>query len=408
MKILLVNKFLYPAGGDAVSTLTTGQMLLKKGHEVFYWGMKHPRNPPYPFEEYFVDYVDYDRPHNFREKVLMTANIFYSIEAQKKLASLLKVIRPDVAHLNNFAHQISPSILDVFRKFRIPVVMTLRDHKMVCPFWYLLSGGKICEKCKNGRYYWCFLKKCTKGSRAKSFINTVEMYLHHKILHIYDRVDVFISPSNFLKNKLNELGFKKEILVLPNFVDPAEFEPSFEPAGKSILYVGRLSQEKGLFTLLEAVKNTAVTLKIIGAGPLKTPLLEKIAGGGLDNVILEGYKTGEDLKNEIRQAAFTVIPSICYENNPRTVIESFASGKPVVGARIGGIVELVKDFDTGLTFEPGNVADLKEKISFLIVEPELIKRMGKKARKLVEDELNPHRHYEKLLKIYRLAINRKK
>ncbi|HHD83003.1 MAG TPA: glycosyltransferase, partial [Bacteroidetes bacterium] len=354
MKILLVNKFLYPKGGDAISTLSTGKLLFKKGHSVIFWGMKHPNNPQYLYSEYFVDNIDYVGSVSAKRKVSEAFKILYSFEARRKIDRLIQSISPDIVHINNFAHQISPSILDIFKKYNIPVVMTLRDYKLVCPTYSMLLDGKPCDKCKNGRYYNCFLNKCTKASYSKSLLNTIEMYLHHKILHIYDQIDVIIATSQFLKEKHIEMGLSKPIICLPNFVTVEEFLPQYHSKAKSIVYFGRLSREKGLFTLLDAVKGLNVQLKIIGEGDLKRDLEEKAKIKGIKNVSFLGYKSGEDLKEEIMCCSATIIPSECYEAFGRTIIESFALGKPVIGSRIGGIPELVKDGKTGYTFTPSD------------------------------------------------------
>ena len=234
------------------------------------------------------------------------------------------------------------------------------------------------------------------------------MYLHHKILRIYDLVDVFISPSRFLKDKLQAMGFKGRIEVLSNFINPADFVPKYEAVEQSICYVGRLSKEKGVATLIEAVKGLDVTLKIIGDGPLRENLElgswsseEKSSNSELQtNIQFLGYKTGDELKDKIKKSMFLVIPSENYENNPRSVIEAFALGKPVVGARIGGIPELIKDHETGLTFEPGNVEDLREKIDYMVNHPDKVIEMGRNARRFVEKELNAEKHYERLMEVY--------
>jgi len=192
MKVLLINKFLYPKGGDAISTLTTGKLLSEKGHNVIFWGMRHPSNPEYTYQDYFIDNISYDKPQGILKKIKPSLKIIYSFEAKRKISKLLKKIDPDIVHLNNFAHQISPSILDVIHKYKIPTVMTMRDYKLVCPSYRMLLNGTPCEKCKNGKYYNCFFNKCTKYSYSKSLVNTIEMYLHHKILHIYNKIDIFI------------------------------------------------------------------------------------------------------------------------------------------------------------------------------------------------------------------------
>ena len=226
------------------------------------------------------------------------------------------------------------------------------------------------------------------------------MYLHHRILHIYDLVDAFISPSRFLKSKLEEMGFKKKIVYLPNFVNLQDYQPEYGWQENSIVYFGRLSKEKGLFTLIEAVKGLDVKLKIIGEGPIRESLEHSAKSKEIGNIEFLGYMSGEDLKNEIKKSMFVVLPSEWYENNPRSIIEGFALGKPAVGARIGGIPELVKDGETGLNFETGNVEDLRSKIKYLINNTDKIVVMGKNARRFVEVELNQEVHYKKLIEIY--------
>ena len=406
MKILLINKFLYPKGGDAIVVLATGKLLSEKGHRVFFWGMGHPMNPEYPYSEYFVDNIEYEGRLSQKQKMSNALKILYSFEAKKKIKKLLVQESFDIIHLHNFAHQISPSILDVFKKHNIPVVMTMHDYKLVCPSYSMLQDGKPCERCKGGRYYWCFLRKCTKNSHLKSLVNTVEMYLHHRIMHIYDSIDVFISPSKFLKEKLKEMGFKHKIGYLPNFIYPGEFTPQYENKERSICYLGRLSYEKGIPTLIEAMRGSDIKLKIIGDGPLRERLWAKSKSEKVNNVEFLGYKTGEELKNEIRNSMAVVLPSEWYENNPRTVLEAFALGKPVIGARIGGIPELVKDGETGYTFEAGNVEDLRSKILMLTMSPNKIIHMGKNARRFVEEYFNSEKHYQELMKIYQMAIEK--
>jgi len=403
MKILLVNKFLYPKGGDAISTINTGKLLSAKNHKVIFWGMEHPSNSDYSYKDYFVSNIDFNKPMSFAQQLKATLRILYSLEAKRKIEELVEIEEPDIVHLNNFAHQISPSILHILKKYNIPSVMTMRDYKLVCPVYTMLSNGKPCEKCKDGKYYQCLINICAKDSRLKSLLNAAEMYLHHKILHIYDLIQIFIAPSLFLKNKIEEMGLKRKIVFLPNFVNVEDFKPEFNWQENSIVYFGRLSGEKGLFTLIEAMKGVDVNLKIIGEGSLKERLELKVKGESKNNVCFLGYKSGEDLKNKIKKSMFVVLSSEWYENNPRTVLEAFALGKPVIGSRIGGIPELVKDGETGLTFEPGNVEDLRDKIEYFINSPYGITEMGKNARRFVEENFNPNKHYKKLMEVYKTA-----
>jgi len=405
MKILLINKFLYPKGGDAISTLNTGKLLEKKGHQVFFWGMKHPKNPDFPYSEYFVDNIDYES-QSIREKFSNSLKILYSFEAKRKIEKFINnVAKPDIVHLSNFAHQISPSILDIIKKYNISTVMTMRDYKLVCPSYTMLSGGKPCEKCKGGRYYWCFINRCTKNSHLKSLVNVIEMYLHHKILNIYSQINIIIATSEFLKKTHIKMGLTNPIICLSNFVNIEDFTPECSWEEKSIVYFGRLSREKGLFTLLDAIKGIDdIQLKIVGEGPIRKDLEQKVEKEGINNVVFAGYKSGENLKKEIKRSMFSIIPSECYETFGLTIIESYALGKPVIGSRIGGIPELVIDGVTGYTFEPGNAEDLRCKILTLCEKPEKIIQMGKNARNLAEENYNTEKHYKRLMEIYSIAM----
>ncbi len=408
MKILIINKFLYPKGGDARCTLETGKLFSKKGHKVTFWGMEHPENLDFPYKEYFVSHIDYNKPLGVFQQLKNSLKILYSLEAKNKINSLIKKWKPDIVHLNNFAHQISPSILDVFEKYNIATVMTMHDYKLVCPAYLMLLCDKPCERCKRGKYYYCFLNRCTKKSTTKSLVNTLEMYIHHKILGIYKKIDLYISPSKFLMNKVKEIGFKGDIVYLPNFVDLKEYEPVYKNKNKSILYFGRFSKEKGIETLIDAIKNLDVELKIIGSGPYEDELKNKVKVENINNVYFLGYKEERELIDIVRKSLFVVIPSEWYENNPMSVLESFVLGKPVVGARIGGIPELVIDGKTGFTFESGNAQDLREKINYLLANPKMVIEMGRNAREFVEKNFSSEKHYKKLMRIYRAAIEKHK
>jgi glycosyltransferase involved in cell wall biosynthesis len=400
MKVLLINKFLYAKGGDAISTLQTGRLLTARGHDVVYWGMAHAMNPDYPYQEFFIEYTDLNQPGNIKQRIAIASNILFSFDARAKISDLVSNIKPDIVHLNNFAHQISPSILQVFQRHNIPTVMTLHDYKMVCASYLMVNNGKICEACKNGKYNMCFWRKCVKGSRLKSLLNTMEMYLHHKILHLYDLIDVYIAPSIFLRQKLYDMGFSKKIVYLPNFVNGADTKPSMKTRNNRFLYFGRLAREKGLETLIRAATGMDIDLHIVGAGPYEQTLKRFVKTECINNVHFMGYKSSTGLAEEISEALAVVVPSEWYENNPRTVLESFAVGTPVLGARIGGIPELVINNETGLTFQPGDIADLRKKILYCVNNKEQVQDMGKKAQHYVRRNFNATKHYSILIDIY--------
>ncbi len=367
--------------------------------------MDHPLNPQYPNRRMFVSYADLNGERKQLRRTRIALNVVYSLEAKKKLREVILAEKPDIVHLHNFAHQISPSILPVLKELNIPTIMTMHDFKLACGAYGLSFNGKFCEKCSGGRYYQCFLNKCIKNSMTKSLLITLEMYLHHRILHSYDQIKMFISPSLFLKEKLRELGFHGPTVHLPNFIKVDKYEPAYGAQENSIVYFGRLIAGKGLSLLLRAAENIDnVGVKIIGEGPLRGSLEGEAKGRGLENIRFLGYLSGEELKAQIKKSLFAVLPSEHYENYPLSIIESFALGKPAVASRIGGVPELVKDNVTGLTFEPNNVLDLELKIREMLASSTRISEMGKNARAFVERELNQEKHYDRLMTIYHQAI----
>ncbi len=400
MKILQINKFFYIKGGPESCMFNTAETLTQKGHEVAFFSMHHPKNFDSEWQRYFVSYTEYNKRHSIREKVHLFFKTLYSKEATRELERLISVFKPEVAHIHNFNHQLTPSILFVLRKRKIPVVITLHDYKLVCPSYSMVVHGVVCELCKGGKFFSCVKTKCVKDSLSNSFLASIESYLHHKILKSYKMVDCFISPSRFLINKYKEMGLSGEYYHIPNFIDVGKFQPLYSSESNEIAFCGKLSEEKGIRSLISSVKGSQVTLNVLGDGFLKEELSEYISTQGIKNVFLLGHLNGDVLFNRIRESLFLVLPSEWYENNPYVILEAFALGKPVIGSKIGGIPELVKDGITGLTFEPGNVEDLRNKIEYMLSHKEEVVEMGRNARKLIEDEFNDEKYYGRLMEIY--------
>lgn len=403
MKVLLANKFFFEKGGAEKSLFETARLLEDHGHEVCYFSMQHPRNVATGDAEFFVSEVDYEDA-GVGAKLRAAGRMLYSFEARQKLDRLLDRHAVDVAHLNNIYHQISPSILHTLKRRGVPTVLSLRDYKVVCGSYQMLTSAGPCEACKGGRYYQGLVKRCMKGSVAMSLLTTLEMYLHHSLLGLYQLVDIFISPSAFLRDKVLEMGFKGRVVHLPNCADVGRMVPRYGAESARFVYFGRLGPEKGLHTLIEAMKGVAGELDIIGEGPERKALEDRVSREGIGNVRFLGYLSGEALERAVSDSLAVVLPSEWYENNPRSVIEAFALGKPVVGARIGGIPELVRDGDTGLTFTAFDPVSLRDKLHRLLAQPGLAVDLGRRARRLVEDDLNPERHHGALMEVYRDAI----
>lgn len=401
MKVLFVNKFYYLRGGAERSFFETKKVLEDRKHRVIPFSMLDKRNESTPYGRYFVDNVEFNQDHTLREKVEMIPRVIYFHQARRRLEELLRKEKVDIAHLHNIAHQISPSILDSLRKFGIPVVQTLHDYKLICPTYLMLANQQVCQRCHGRRYYHTALQRCNKGSLSASLLNAVEMYAH-RFLRVYQRgVDLFIVPSRFLSRKLKEDGIRSvPTFHLPNFIDPELYRPRY--GGESYcVYFGRLSPEKGLLTLIRAVRGLAgLRLLIIGEGLQRETLRDLVRRESLNNVELLGPLHGEDLKRVVRNSLFVVLPSQCYENCPFSILESFALGKPVIGSDIGGIPELITPGRDGLLVNPGDVEDLRTKLQYLADEQERAVEMGMNAREKVEKKYSVEVHYQRLMEAY--------
>jgi len=402
MKVLAVNKFYYLYGGADRYFLERNELLHQRGHEVIPFAMSHEKNLSTPYADYFVSPIYFFDRERSSPPWTTVGRVLYSLEAKQKISRLIKETRPDIAHLHNIAHQLSPSLLKPLKEFGLPIVQTLHDYKLICPTYRLLSHGELCERCKGGRFYHAALQRCNRGSLAASALNSVEMYLHHKVLRLYDQVDRFIAPSRFVQNKVVEFGVAPErVSYLPHFVDLNAWRPKRE-RGEYIVYFGRLVEGKGVATLIRALKQVRkVDLYIIGEGELEGHLKSLAAAEGLSHIHFLGYRSGEELTSLVARGLFTVVPSEWYDPSPQTVKQSLAVGRPVIGARIGGIPELIDNGVDGMLFVPRSAEDLAAKIESLLDDRSRVEAMGAAARKKVEEQFSPDQHYEGLMDIYR-------
>lgn len=399
MKILQINKFHWMKGGSEAAYLGLLDLLQQHGHLAVSFSMKDRRNLSSAYGRFFVEHVDYESGA-LRDKIAAAAKIIYSVDARDKMRLLLSELQPDVAHFHIFQHQISPSVFGPLHGKNIPLVLTMHDLKPLCPNYKMLTNGRICEKCKGRKFYHCFLNKCSKGSRLKSLVNTLEMYFHYAMGY-YQSVDKFIAVSDFYRKKMVEFGFPEhQVVHIPNFIDATRFQFSTDDKGYG-LYFGRLSEEKGVATLLHALSSCPeIPFFIVGSGPLEADLKRLATEINLVNVKFCGFQTGEALQKLLREASFTVIPSEWYENCPMSVLESLSMGKPVIGAQIGGIPELIDDGLDGLIFESGNPRDLAAKMKLLWGNPALRRSMGLHGRNKVERDYNPEKHYDRIMAVY--------
>lgn len=399
MKIIIANKFYYPRGGDCIYTIELEKLLKSKGHEVAIFSMQHPSNQYSEYNEYFAGQVDFNN-RSLKSLISLLVRPFGSPEVRRKFTRLVNDFKPDLVHLNNIHSQLSPVIVHIAHKHGIPAVWTLHDYKLVCPAYLLLSDGKPCEACLDRK--WSVVnKKCIKDNLIASFVAYLEgrFWNSGKLNRITAK---FISPSNFLKSKMVMGGLdKSKIEVVHNFLSASELPELSNDGGDYYCYIGRLSSEKGIDTLLNAaVSLPEYKLKIIGTGPLENDYMSKNKS---EHIEFLGYKTGSELKNLLSGSRFMVIPSTWYENYPLTIIESLCMGTPVLGSDIGGIPELIKPGLNGMLFEAGNVTDLQDKISYLWLHPEKFDSSVIAADAI--DSLSSERYYDRIIDIYSSIID---
>ena len=406
MKILMVNKFFYIKGGSETYYFALKRMLEAKGHTVIDFSMEDEKNFDSPYSEYFVESVDYNGGMSKKQQLKAAKNIIYSTEAKRKLEKLIQETKPDIAHLHIFQHQLSPSILDVLKKYNIPTVYTAHDLKMLCLNYVMMTHGQLCEKCKGGHYLNCLKQKCVKNSTLKSSINVMEGYLH-KWRKSYDVIDVILTPSLFYKNKFLDFGIDKErVYHLPNFLDREcpQVEPA-EDREQYFLYFGRLSAEKGVLTLIKAVENTKNLLYIVGTGPCKEEIEQYLKEHHMPNVKLLGFKSGQELINVVGNAKAVILPSEWYENGPYSAIESLQLGRPIIGSELGGLPELIDG--NGKVFGHGNVEELRAVLE-QFPEPGTgdYEQYCKRSKEIFAENYMTEGHYEQLLPMYEKAMQK--
>ncbi len=431
MKIILANKFYYLKGGAERYYFNLKKLLELHGHEVIPFAMHDEKNYSSKYSKYFVSNVDFSKSGHALKKICRT---LYSCEAKKKFKQLIQDTKPDLIHVHNIYHQISPSILTVAKKYNIPIVQTLHDFKLICPNYALYSKNELCEQCKKYKYYKCTFRKCIKNQFWASLLATKEMYFH-KLIRIYkNNINLFLAPSQFAHNKILEWGIipEKQITVLPEFIFRAsrmarEMTPSpivgeglqtfatsaHQPEKHNyILYFGRLIKGKGIDTLISAMKNILDTgtghslyLHIAGRGPQEKKLRHLAKKENINNIKFLGFLDQDELKKQILNSRFIIHPSEVYETFGLSILENYNLNKPVIASNLGALSEIVENKKTGLLFKSGDKADLAEKINYLLQNKELVQQMGENAKQLAEQKYNPEDHYQELIKIYNNLVD---
>ena len=349
MKILMVNKFLYPRGGSESYMLKLGDELKSQGYEVEYFGMYDEKNTVGNSENSYTTNMDFHSTGI--QRFLYPFKIIYSFEAYKKIGQVLDSFKPDIVHMNNINFQLTPSIIYAVKKRNIPLVQTVHDYQMICPnhLLYSFNETKPCDRCINNSKFNCLKHSCIHDSKIKSLLGVIEAKLY-SFLKTYKKVDLYVCPSNFLENKLLSASniYNGKTFTIHNFIE-RKFTPNkLENNNPYIVFVGRLSAEKGVKLLSETAKLLPkINFVVAGTGPDDDCLKN------IPNINLLGFVSGQDLADLMANAKLLIAPSVCYENCPLSILEAHSMGVPVVTMNSGGMAELVCDGKTGgLCFEP--------------------------------------------------------
>lgn len=408
MRILHVNKFLYRRGGAEGYMLDVAALQRGAGHDVDLWGMTHPDNlPDLPLADTFAPHVELEPAPGGLAGLAASARMVWSPASGRGLARALDRFRPDLVHFHNVYHQLSPSVLRPVRSRGVPSVMTLHDYKLACPSYQMLSHGAVCERCVGGSTLNAVRERCKSGSLGASAVLAVESGLHRR-LHAYDGVDRFVSPSHFLREVMLRSGMAPErIVTLANVVslgDAPPPSPSAPPPGEPVRFVfaGRLSPEKGVDTLVEAVSSTSaeVRLDVAGDGPSRAALEElahRVAPGRVD---FHGRLDKEAVAGLVARSRAMVVPSRWYENQPMTILEAFAASTPVVATALGGMPELVHDGVEGRVVPANDAAALAGALDDLAADPGGARAMGARARARFDAEFTGEVHLDGLAAVY--------
>lgn len=367
MKILLVNKFHYKKGGSETYYFTLAETLKSLGHDVIYFAMQDEKNYQCDQEKYFVSNSNMNG--GLKSKLNMVLHIAYSKEAYKKMKALCKEEKPDLIILNLVHKQITCSIIDAIKEVlpKTKIVWTMHDLIAICPSYTMLDGnGNICEKCIHGDFSNCFKNKCIHGSKIMSYLSTYEAKQIKKN-GWYDKVDLYIAPSKFYQQKLQQSKFTKSPIIY--LANPLSENQSFKKSDSIkdyVLYFGRLAKEKGVLTLIKAVRKNKKHLIILGTGPIEEELKIYIKKENIENQVeMLGFKSGNELEKYISQAKVVVLPSEWYENGPYSAMEAMAHGKPLIVSNLGGLPELVEIKKNGFMFNAGDVDDLANKLNLI-------------------------------------------
>jgi glycosyltransferase involved in cell wall biosynthesis len=402
VRILHVNKFLYRRGGAESYMLDLAALQARAGHEVEFFAMAHPENVPARFSDRFPPHIELEpAPPSAAGKLLGAGRVLWSTSARRGINRVVEDFAPDVVHLHNIYHQLSPSVLEPLARHAVPAVMTLHDYKLACPSYQFLDHGAPCQACVDGGFRQAVRRRCKAGSLTASSLCAAESWWHRRT-GAYGPVHRFVSPSRFLAGTMIRAGvFPDRLRCVGHFVDIGGLEPKTEPGG-SVVFAGRLSAEKGVDTLIEAIGRLgrAGRLSVAGEGPERARL-EALSGEVAPGRVRFLGRLGKaDMVSLLRSATVVAVPSRWYENQPMIVLEALALGVPVVASDMGGLPELVETGVNGALVPPEDDEALAVALAALLDHPRQALEMGRAARAQVALTHDPGRHLERLEEIY--------
>jgi glycosyltransferase involved in cell wall biosynthesis len=401
MRILFIHNFYQQFGGEDSVAIAERRLLEERGEDVLFWSRHNDE---------IKNYGPLQKLNFFRETI-------YSSRTVSDIEKAVRQFKPDVAFVHNIYPLISPSLYSALQKMRIPLVQVLHDFRPFCSNGWFYIDGKICERCKLGNHLHGIVKRCYRDSYALSTLYSTALGVN-RWAGMLDKVDAYVCLTGFFKKKIMEAGIpEKKIFIRPNFIDAPPLDipardvktndlQSTSNGGGYALFLGRLSNEKGLWTLIRAFEQLPeVELKIVGTGPLEEELRKYVREKNLRNIDLMGFKSGDEKWKLIRNCHFAVVSSEWYENFPIVVLEYFAGAKPVIASRIGGLPYVVEEGKSGLLFEAGNATDLVDKVRKLRAAPAEAEAMGRRGRQLAETEYGPQKSYDSLMQIFTQVLS---
>ena len=389
MKIVLVHNFYRQAGGEDAVFAQESRLLEHAGHDVIV----------YLRSNHEIDGL------SILEQISLVKRCIWSNDTQREFARLLARENPDLVHVHNTLVMISPSVYGACRDRGIPVIQTLHNFRLMCPAATFYRDGKVCEECVEHSLWRGVYHGCYRDSRPATATVALMLAFHRRLGTWNELVDCYIALTEFSRNKFIAAGLPADkIVIKPNFFDPDPGER--KQRGNYALFVGRLSPEKGVATLLQAREQFPehCALHIVGDGPERETLDGQARQRHLAAITFRGHLSREETIAEVKGARFLIMPSVCYEGFPMSVAESFACGTPVLCSRLGGMEEIVTDGRTGLHFAPGDSEDLAAKVEWAWNHPREMEEMGREARAEYKVKYTAERNYEMLMEIYTKAI----